>query len=80
MPHICGTKKGSFFIGAIFPQKLAQKTSIETRYNLFQAHVLSYQEKRSEGFFVWAVHPLLLSSSLLKIALNSLKIRGYRKN
>jgi hypothetical protein len=41
MPHICGMKKGSFFKGAYLPQKLAQKTSIETRYNLFQVHVLS---------------------------------------
>jgi hypothetical protein len=40
--HICGLKKGSFFKGAYFPQKLAQKTSIETRYKFFQAHVLSY--------------------------------------
>jgi hypothetical protein len=42
MPHICGMKKGSFFKEAYLPQKLAQKTSIETRYNLFQMRVSFY--------------------------------------
>jgi hypothetical protein len=52
MPHICGMKKGSFFKGAYLPQKLAQKTSIETRYNLFQRRVSFYILNRSEGCFV----------------------------
>jgi hypothetical protein len=41
-----GTTFGGTFLGRIFPSKLA--------HNLFQAHMLSYQEKRSEGCFVWA--------------------------
>jgi hypothetical protein len=52
-PHICGLKKGSFFKGAYFPQKLAQKTSIGTQYKLFQRHVSFYILKISEGCFVW---------------------------
>jgi hypothetical protein len=70
MPHICGTKKGSFFKGAYFPQTLAQKTSIETRYKLFQRHASFYILKISEGCFVWAVPPLLISPLPYNIALN----------
>jgi hypothetical protein len=50
---------GSFFKGAYLPQKLAQKTSIETRYNLFQRRVLFYILKISEGCFVWVAPPAI---------------------
>jgi hypothetical protein len=74
-------KKGVLFSkGHISRQKLAQKTSIETRYKLFQRHVSFYILKISEGCFVCDAPPLLISPLLYNIALNSLKIRGYREN
>jgi hypothetical protein len=78
MSHICDTKKGSFFKGAYFPQKLAQKTSIETRYKLFQRHVSFYILKISEGCFVWDAPPLLISPLLYNIALNIFAAVGNR--
>jgi hypothetical protein len=78
MPHICGTKKGSFFKGAYSNQKLAQKTSIETQYKLFQRHVSFYILKISEGCFVWDVPALLISPLLNNIALHILVAVGNR--
>jgi hypothetical protein len=43
---------------AYFPQKLAQKTSIETRYKPFQRRVSIYILKISKSCFVWATPPL----------------------
>jgi hypothetical protein len=42
MAPLTGPEKGVLFKGAYFPQKLTPKSSIETRYNSVQRHVLSY--------------------------------------
>jgi hypothetical protein len=71
-------EKGSFFKGAYFPQKLAQKTSIEARYNFFQRHVPFCILKINEGCFVWDAPPLLINPLLNNIALNIFASVGDR--
>jgi hypothetical protein len=56
---------GSFFKGAYLPQKLDPKSTIETQYNVFQAHVLSYYVKSTPGWFVWAA-PSLQTGAIIK--------------
>jgi hypothetical protein len=68
-----------FFDGAYFPQKLAQKTSIGTRYNLFQVYASFYILKISPGLFVLAAPPLRTGAIIKKNEKDSLKIRGYRE-
>jgi hypothetical protein len=70
---LTGQERGTFFKGAFLPQKLDPKGNIETKYNYDQKHVLSYILKRSPVCFVWAVPPLLISPSLLILALKTVE-------
>jgi hypothetical protein len=57
---LTGQEKGYFFKGAYLPQKLTQKSSIETHTVSVQGYVLSYILKTCPEWFVWAIPPLLI--------------------
>jgi hypothetical protein len=71
-------EKGVIFLKGHISLKLAQKTSIETRYKLFQRHVSFYILKISKGGFVWDAPPLLISPLLNNIPLNIFAAVGNR--
>jgi hypothetical protein len=58
-----------FFKGAYSPQKMTQKTSIETRYKPFQRRVSFYILKISKGCFAWAAPPLRTGAIINRIPL-----------